>query len=159
MRRCIRRQLLSILTVKHSGVRLRVVQDIAGWSMNDKMPVSDEAFLNRQQARLLKLQAELSSTARAEESEETAIQNQSLGEAREFEDDAQRLSFLEVEGLLISRNSQRLPGIERALKKIKEGTYGFSDASGQPIPRERLEAVPEAIYTADEEAVRGSTRS
>lgn len=126
--------------------------------MKGKTSVSDATFLSRQRARLLKLQAELSSTARAEESEETGIQNQSLGEARESEDDAQRLSLLEVEGQLIDRNSQRLAGIERALMKIKEGTYGFSDASGKPIPRERLEAVPEAIYTADEEAARESTR-
>jgi DnaK suppressor protein len=40
--------------------------------------------------------------------------------------------------------------IERALEKIKDGTYGFSDVSGKPIPRDRLEAMPEAIFTADE---------
>jgi DnaK suppressor protein len=48
--------------------------------------------------------------------------------------------------------------IERALEKIKDGTYGVSDASGRPIPRDRLEAMPEAIYTVDEEAARKSVR-
>jgi DnaK suppressor protein len=34
---------------------------------------------------------------------------------------------------------------ERALAKIEEGTYGLSDISRLPIPRARLEAIPEAI--------------
>jgi DnaK suppressor protein len=37
------------------------------------------------------------------------------------------------------------------LRKIDEGTYGVSDLSGRPIPRERLEAIPEAICTLAEE--------
>jgi DnaK suppressor protein len=37
------------------------------------------------------------------------------------------------------------------LKKIEEGTYGLSDISGQQIPRERLEVIPEALYTLSEE--------
>ncbi len=41
--------------------------------------------------------------------------------------------------------------MDRALKKIEEGTYGSSDVSGHLIPRERLEAVPEAICTLAEE--------
>jgi DnaK suppressor protein len=124
--------------------------------MSDKTPISDQAFLTRQQARLLKLRAELSSSTGAQE--ETGVQSQFLGEAHEFEDDAQRLALLDTEDALLNRNAQRLPMIERALAKIKDGTYGVSDASGRPIPRDRLEAVPEAIYTADEEAGRKSVR-
>jgi DnaK suppressor protein len=124
--------------------------------MSDKTPISDQAFLQRQQARLLKLRAELSSSTGAQE--ETGVQSQFLGEAHEFEDDAQRLALLDTEDALLNRNAQRLPMIERALAKIKDGTYGVSDASGRPIPRDRLEAVPEAIYTADEEAGRKSVR-
>jgi len=41
--------------------------------------------------------------------------------------------------------------VDRALKKIEEGSYGLSDRSGKPIARERLEAVPEALYTLSEE--------
>jgi DnaK suppressor protein len=36
------------------------------------------------------------------------------------------------------------------LQKIEDGTYGLSDTSGEPIPRERLEAMPEAIHTVSE---------
>ena len=39
-------------------------------------------------------------------------------------------------------------------KKIDEGTYGVSDASGELIPIERLDAVPEAIYTLEEQQAR-----
>ncbi len=126
--------------------------------MSDNASGSDKAFLDRQRARLLKLQAEVSRVIRSEEAEETGIQEQSLGAAQEAEDDAQRLSLLEVEGAAVRRNMERLPMIERALAKIEEGTYGLSDVSGKPIPRERLEALPEAIKTADEEVKRGSVR-
>ena len=51
---------------------------------------------------------------------------------------------------------QRLRTIERALQKIAEGTYGLSDLSGNPISQERLETIPEAIYTVDEESARES---
>jgi DnaK suppressor protein len=46
---------------------------------------------------------------------------------------------------------QTLEQIERALRRVDEGTYGVSEVSGRPIPRERLDAVPEATTLADEE--------
>jgi DnaK suppressor protein len=76
------------------------------------------------------------------------------GEAREFEDDAQKLTTLELEGTLEAHDTERLITVERALRKIDEGTYGISDVSGEPIPIERLNAVPEAIYTLAEQAAR-----
>lgn len=41
--------------------------------------------------------------------------------------------------------------IDRALAKIASGTYGVSELSGEPIPIERLRAVPWARLTAEEE--------
>lgn len=35
-----------------------------------------------------------------------------------------------------------LAEIEHALEKIKNGTYGLCDVCGQPIPPDRLDAVP-----------------
>jgi DnaK suppressor protein len=119
--------------------------------MTDKTTGLEKAFLDRQQSRLLKLQAEISSAMDADQAEERGTQRQSLGEAQEFEDDAQRLSLIDIEESLLSRNTQRLQMIGRALEKIKDGTYGFSDAGGKPIPRDRLEAVPEAINNVDEQ--------
>lgn len=42
--------------------------------------------------------------------------------------------------------------IDQALQRIEDGTYGISEASGRPIPTERLEAVPWATTLVDEEA-------
>jgi DnaK suppressor protein len=44
-----------------------------------------------------------------------------------------------------------LADVERALKKIEDGNYGVSEDTGKPIPLERLEVVPWARRTADEE--------
>ena len=76
----------------------------------------------------------------------------------EHEEDAQELDALERDGNLVVRDVERLERVDRALKKIEEGTYGLSDRSGEPIPRERLEAVPEALYTLSEEEARERSR-
>jgi DnaK suppressor protein len=46
---------------------------------------------------------------------------------------------------------EQLAAVERAEQRVAAGTYGVSIESGQPIPDERLEAVPTAELTADEE--------
>jgi DnaK suppressor protein len=125
--------------------------------MNSKSPTLDKAFIQKQRQQLTKLRQQLLTTTQAEEAEEAGIHSQSIGEAHESEDDAQKLALLEVEGIGVARNAQRLAQIERALKKIEDGTYGLSDASGDTIPRERLEATPEAIYTLSEVEAREAT--
>jgi DnaK suppressor protein len=49
---------------------------------------------------------------------------------------------------------EQLAALERAEARLAAGTYGLSVVSGQPIPDERLEAVPTAELTADEERAR-----
>jgi DnaK suppressor protein len=51
-----------------------------------------------------------------------------------------------------------LEAIERAEKRIDEGTYGKSIESGEPIPDDRLEAIPWAERTAEEQGRQGSRR-
>ena len=46
---------------------------------------------------------------------------------------------------------EELAAIERAERRLEEGTYGISVESGEPIPDGRLEAVPWAERTADEQ--------
>jgi DnaK suppressor protein len=53
---------------------------------------------------------------------------------------------------LIDRLRSELTAIERAEQRIEEGTYGISVESGEPIPDGRLEAVPWADRTADEQS-------
>ncbi|HKA26510.1 MAG TPA: hypothetical protein VKD88_03995 [Gaiellaceae bacterium] len=50
---------------------------------------------------------------------------------------------------------QELAAVERAEARLAAGTYGVSIESGEPIPDERLEAIPTAERTAAEEAGRG----
>jgi len=112
----------------------------------------DAAFIEKQRQYLSQLQRSLRTAVDAGTAEESAINN-STQESEEAEDDAQRLAALELEGDLIVRDIERLERVERALHKIADGTYGLSDVSGQAIPRERLEAVPEATCTLAEEQI------
>ena len=40
------------------------------------------------------------------------------------------------------RLDAKLTDVERALEKLDDGTYGTCDACGEPIPPERLDAMP-----------------
>jgi len=47
---------------------------------------------------------------------------------------------------------QELAAIERAEQRLAEGKYGLSVESGEPIPDARLEVVPWAERTVEEES-------
>jgi DnaK suppressor protein len=49
---------------------------------------------------------------------------------------------------------RQLAAVDRAEARLEAGTYGLSVESGLPIPDERLEALPAAELTADEERAR-----
>jgi DnaK suppressor protein len=51
---------------------------------------------------------------------------------------------------LADHNLELLEEIDHALSRLDDGTYGLSEATGLPIPYERLRAVPWARYGADE---------
>jgi DnaK suppressor protein len=124
--------------------------------MSDKPSKIDPAYVEKKRQQLLGLRDQLIKTTNVAEGEEGAIGNESNLQAREYEDDAQKLDMLEKEGNLVSRDVERLGRVERALAKIGEGTYGFSDVSGQRIPNERLDVMPDAINTvAEQEASEG----
>jgi len=54
----------------------------------------------------------------------------------------------EIENTLGLMDSERkiLAEIDDALRRIEDGTYGICEGSGEPIPKERLEAIPWARY-------------
>ena len=133
-----------------------MVNGLLGGIVNSKAERLDKTFIERQRQRLTKLRDELTNATEGKEAEEKDINFQSSGQAMEYEDDAQRLTTLEVDGNLVARNAQRLAQVDRALEKIAECTYGLSDLSDRAIPTERLEATPEAIYTVEEQAARES---
>ena len=56
------------------------------------------------------------------------------------------------EEILFQRNQLvgHLEEIEEAMNRIKAGTYGISEVSGEPIPVERLRAMPTAKTLVNE---------
>lgn len=121
--------------------------------MNDEVERFDADFIQTKHQELLQLRADLQRISHVAEVEESYLRTGELSEARELEDDAQGLDALEREGLLVSRSVERLARIERALAKIAEGTYGYSDESGERISEERLHSMPEAINTLREQEI------
>jgi RNA polymerase-binding transcription factor len=47
-------------------------------------------------------------------------------------------------------DAKLLADVERALKRLEDGTYGLSEISGKPIPLPRLDAIPWARGLAQE---------
>jgi DnaK suppressor protein len=80
---------------------------------------------------------------------------QETGELSDEEDPASLASELyqdELDEGLADDLREELAAVERAEGRLAAGTYGLSIESGQPIPDERLEAVPTAERTVEEEA-------
>ncbi len=69
----------------------------------------------------------------------------------EFED----LYQSEFDAGLAEDLAEQLAGLERAEARLAAGTYGLSVDSGRPIPDERLEALPTAERTVEEQELRG----
>ena len=81
--------------------------------------------------------------------------HQDTGEPNDEIDPANRSADLyqdELDQGLADRLRQELEAVERAEARVADGTYGLSIESGKPIPDERLEALPTAERTAEEEA-------
>jgi DnaK suppressor protein len=111
--------------------------------MSKQNAAGDADFLEQQRKRLVAMRKELVGRATAEAAGRRAAKSD---EARESEDDAQDMAQNEIDINLDVVEDRRLRAIERALEKVDEGTYGMSDASGDPIPKARLEAMPEALF-------------
>ncbi|SAK81117.1 General stress protein 16O [Caballeronia calidae] len=119
--------------------------------------LSDE-FIAKQRERLLALKRELLGSEEGGIAGERRLQEERGSEAHEYEDDAQRMEQDIANQALRNVNDRRIGDIDRALRKIAEGTYGLSDESGEPIPKARLEAMPEAALTVEEQGRREAGR-
>jgi RNA polymerase-binding transcription factor len=82
--------------------------------------------------------------ARAEDSELSHIDQHLADDATELHDE-------ELDEGLAEQLREELAAIERAERRLEESTYGLSVESGRPIPDERLEAIPWAERTAEEQ--------
>lgn len=121
--------------------------------MSDKSTLSPQ-FIAAQRKRLETLKADLLGAENTAQEENRDLQEARGAEAQEYEDAAQAMDRKEVLQARHDVDLPRLANIDRALKKIELGTYGLSDKSGKAIPKERLEASPEAVLTVEEAAAR-----
>jgi DnaK suppressor protein len=80
------------------------------------------------------------------EQRDAAFYDDQHGEDRSADLAREELEEGQVETLRVE-----LGAVGRAEERLAEGTYGLSVESGEPIPDERLEAVPWAERTVDEQ--------
>ena len=119
----------------------------------------DKEFVEEQRGRLEELRAELTRLARGlEEDQRDRAEDEEDFTEHDSGDMSQSLFTREMDATVEQVTERRLASVERALEKIDEGTYGLSDESGEQIPKGRLEAAPEAIYTVEEQQRREKER-
>ncbi|MDX6336651.1 MAG: DnaK suppressor protein [Streptosporangiaceae bacterium] len=79
------------------------------------------------------------------ESEIAARLGDAVGDAGDDSADAGAKTFQREHELALTENARELLAqAERALAKIKNGTYGVCESCGQPIGKARLQAFPRA---------------
>lgn len=100
------------------------------------------SLLAAEQARVRQSLAEVG-TAQAED-------RQAGQETGDVADPAQSLEAQGIDDAVAADLRDRLAAIERALRRVEDGTYGRSVRSGALIPDERLEADPAAELTVEE---------
>jgi DnaK suppressor protein len=74
------------------------------------------------------------------------------GDVFDSADVASQLLESEIDEGVARPLREELDAVERAERRIGEGTYGFSVDSGQPIADARLRSIPWAERTAEEQA-------
>ena len=65
------------------------------------------------------------------------------------QDQAQELYEDENEQSFREHARAQLREVEHALRKLDDGSYGLDERSGEPIPDERLEALPATRFTVE----------
>ncbi len=123
-------------------------------SSTAKTPGHSAAFIRKQKARLLDLKDQLldamseaqrnSMRVRTEGSESTAGGVHSGDAGSDSYDREFALSIL-------SKEQDALYEIDEALSRIEHGKYGICEISGKLIKKERLEAIPFARLTVEEQ--------
>jgi DnaK suppressor protein len=107
----------------------------------------DEKFIARQRDRLENLKEELLRIRDGMSADERERAENEGDTQLDSGDMSQDMFAREMDATIGEQVERRLADVDRALQKIEEGTYGICDDTGEPIPRGRLEAVPEAIRT------------
>ena len=111
--------------------------------------VLDDELIARQRARLEDIRRTLLRERAGIQEDERQWDEDGHYAPRDVEDVRAHILAEDLDAVLDRQLMRRLRSVERALEKIEEGTYGICDATGEQIPKGRLEAVPEAIYTIE----------
>ena len=115
--------------------------------MSKREPPIDESrareLLKRERARIESSLADQKRVRRSELDEVDA--------ATDPLDDGEVIEEEEVDQALAVQLRAELEAVERGEKRLADGTYGFSVESGEPIPAERLKAIPWAERTPEEQ--------
>jgi DnaK suppressor protein len=115
--------------------------------MSNREPLIDEARARE----LLRRERERIESALAD------LERVRLSEIREIDtetvtsDDGALIEEEEVDDALAVQLRAELEAVGRAEQRLADGTYGLSVESGEPIPAERLETIPWAERTAEEQ--------
>lgn len=115
--------------------------------MSEREPPIDEArareLLRRERERIESSLADLEQVRESELEEiDTGIN---------LVDDGEVIEGGQVDEALAEQLRAELEAVERAEKRLEDSTYGFSIESGEPVPAERLETIPWAERTAEEQ--------
>ena len=120
--------------------------------MSTKEPPLYEArardLLRRARERIESSLADLK-RGRESKTDEIETETDALGDGEILEEE-------QVDDAVAEQLRAELEAVERAEKRLEDGTYGFSVESGAPIPAERLEAIPWAERTAEEQSRLGA---
>jgi DnaK suppressor protein len=122
--------------------------------MPEKKATLSREFIAGQRKRLESLRRQILGGEDKAAADARASQRERGDEPQDPGEQSVDLAQREISQGLQDADQRRLSDIERALQKIEDGTYGLSDLSGEPIPKARLEATPEAVLSVQEEEQR-----
>jgi RNA polymerase-binding transcription factor DksA len=114
----------------------------------------DEAWLAAQRDALLAERHALTGQAiRLEDEANALLDDGEMGDVK-FDDEGGEGDGMAVERdrdlMLSAQARETVREIDAALERMAAGSYGYSVVSGQPIPKDRLEAIPWATLSVEE---------
>ncbi len=122
----------------------------------------DPAWLEVMRQRLLEHQAQLErqlSDLRSVVQAESQYQDEEGPVANHPADEASDLLAAEVDTTISRALEDELNAVKTALKRFDSGSYGICVDCGQPIERERLEAIPWALRCVRDQQKLDAARS
>jgi DnaK suppressor protein len=110
----------------------------------------DQEFIAHQKQRLQQLKTELERVRDGvEEDQRFRAEEEEDFTQHDSGDMSHSLFTRQMDATVERQVERRLEYVDRTLQKIEDGTYGVCEDTGEPIPKGRLEAVPEAIRTIE----------